>query len=243
MSSSVTLSWTPLDPIILPSSVVLLGLVGLGGCAGPARLGVTNRSGSGAAQTRGNAGAVPAENANAQRDCDGGCSAESGCGCRGCGGGGRSGGLARDVPLDRQIRHQECNVESATLLARSADGLRFESLDECRLFLPATAFVVRRLEHLQSMLPGSEGDFAAWQRAAASPEREEEIRILADAGARFLVPIRSGLKLTGLLVLGAAKGLPPAPRPLQSLAAQLGLLLENRSWRNERQRRSFCGRK
>ncbi len=108
---------------------------------------------------------------------------------------------------------------------------------EDALLLTPDAFVVRRLNKLNSPMQIQSDDLDIWQRAAGfiqgmnNPKREAERNVLKQLDSRLLVQIRNKAQLTGILSLGPRhSGFDFADKDLKmlmSIAEQLALVIDN----------------
>lgn len=128
-----------------------------------------------------------------------------------------------------------CRVSSSQPTVTSASG----EADEAGqlLKLSREAFVVKRLSHMTAPLVIEPGEFETWTRAfsAASPAlraaRMQERETLQRIKAHLFVQLRTKERLVGLLSLSLRRGQfqysPADKEVLMSVAAQLGLVIEN----------------
>jgi putative ABC transport system permease protein len=129
------------------------------------------------------------------------------------------------------------DVESAALFERDAETFRRRaavgSLGTADFVLPLDGFLSGRLAAYPLPLPFTRDELAtvAEWASANRPDRLDEIRSLAAAGVRIVVPLRTRTEVMGVLLLGARRGdqaYGPADRQvLRSCADQFALMLEN----------------
>jgi predicted permease len=117
--------------------------------------------------------------------------------------------------------------------------------------VPAAGVLIGRLRQYPHPLPLAAGDFEVWRRWAQEvrPDYVDEIRQLAESGARMAVPLRTSHELVGILLLGPAEGrdgYTAADTALLGSAADIfALLIENgrlneRSLEQEKLRRDLA---
>ena len=131
-----------------------------------------------------------------------------------------------------QTLREKLETDKAVLLAQLAHDQPYRSSDDAQLFIPADAFLARRLKGLSTPLPLSEAELDAWEHwaRAHSPHRLGEIETLRRVAASLAVPVFSKNEIVAVLLLGKPKQGSFSPEVLRALApaaAQLGLMLEN----------------
>jgi serine phosphatase RsbU (regulator of sigma subunit) len=129
-------------------------------------------------------------------------------------------------------------VESGLLLEKKVDGgyhsaVAVGALASSPLVIAVDGYLIGRLMAYSQPLPFEPGEFealAAWADASR-PERAAEIRRLAGASVRLVVPLRTHNDIIGVLLFGAPSGrehfTAGEKEFLRNCADQFALMLEN----------------